>query len=79
MPNMKKFIVGIVLVVIAAGIGVLFWLRQAGEAPSPAPSPSPSPEPTADTTEAISQSLEAINLPDLEQEFQQIDQELNTL
>lgn len=42
------------------------------EAPAPPPAP-PAVAPEEDTTTSIQQDLEAVNLGDLEQEFQQID------
>jgi hypothetical protein len=83
---MKKFLLIVIIIVVAL---LAFWfLQKSGYAPSYPPQPPvgtvlPAGEtlsPAADdSTSAINQELESVDLGNLEQEFQSIDNELKNL
>ncbi|MEW5805117.1 MAG: hypothetical protein AB1721_00070 [Patescibacteria group bacterium] len=82
--NKKKILLAIGLVVLLLGIGLYFYWqtnRQKGlEQAVPSAEPIPLEEITSgDTSSAIQQEIENIDLGDLDSELQAIDQELENL
>jgi flagellar basal body-associated protein FliL len=78
----KSSIVQIVLaiVVIVVLAGVCYWARKSIVRPIPPPTkPVEKVTPKEDSTAAINQELEGIGILDLEGEFKEIDQDLNSL
>jgi flagellar basal body-associated protein FliL len=78
----KSSIVQIVLaiVVIVVLAGVWYWARKSIVRPiSPPTKPVEKVTPKEDSTAAINQELEGIGILDLEGEFKEIDQDLNSL
>lgn len=73
----------LVLEIVAAVIviALLGWLvlRPTAEAPSPSLSPSPVLSPEAQAPADLKANLESIETIDLDQEFQNIDKDLNSL
>jgi FtsZ-interacting cell division protein ZipA len=67
----KNIIIGIIVVAILV-LGGLWWMRSNK-------SSGPAPLPAADTTGAIIEDADALDLGDLDQEFQDIDRDLQTL
>lgn len=61
----------IAIIVLAAVVILGFWLMGPAEAPSDTAE--------ADTTAAINQSLNSVDLGDLDKEFQDVTAELNNL
>ena len=72
---MKKVIWIIILIVIVI-VGFLIWGRRVSRVSAP---PGADIVPGNDTTSAINQDLNSLNLGDINQEFQAIDSELNQL
>jgi len=68
----KNIIIGIIVVGILVLAGV--WWFQSKKGPSYAPLPEPS-----DTTGMIIQDADALNVGDVDKEFQDIDRDLQTL
>jgi hypothetical protein len=79
----KSSIVPIVLaiVVIVVLAGVWYWARKSIVRPIPTPPTKPVEKvtPKEDSTAAINQELGGIGILDLEGEFKDIDQDLNSL
>jgi flagellar basal body-associated protein FliL len=72
----------LVIVVIVVLAGVWYWARKSIVRPVPTPPPTKPVEkvtPKEDSTAAINQELEGIEILDLEGEFKEIDQDLNSL
>jgi hypothetical protein len=70
------------LVVIVILAGVWYWARERIVRPVPTPPPTKPVEkvtPKEDSTAAIDQELGGIEILDLEGEFKEIDQDLNSL
>ncbi len=78
MMNTKIYIiVGVVVLVL---VGALAWLALAPEKPvAPAPAPTPVAAPANDSTTAIGKDLDAVDLGNLDQEFKDVDADLNAL
>lgn len=80
----KNLLIIVVVVVLAIVVGLLFFVM------SPAPSPAPAPAKEAggpvvpiieesDSTSAISQDLEGFDLGNIDQDFESINADLNSL
>lgn len=70
---MKKIIITVIVIVIV--ILLIWWWQSQNKILAPADLGMPE----GDTTNAISQQLESIDISDLEAEFQAIDVDLNNL
>jgi len=68
----------LILILILVGIGYL-WTKKRIVSPIPTPPPTEEVVPKEDSVVAINQDLEGIEILDLEREFQEIDQDLNSL
>ena len=76
---MNKNVTIIIVIVIIILVGLIMWLRspqlsETGDAPIPTGELS-----EEDTTSAIIQDLEGLDIDDLDAEFQQIDADLEQL
>ena len=67
----KKLLIAIIVIVLAAA-ALWWWQSQVPAAPS-------AEETGSDDTATISQELDAVDLGDLDKEFQTIDADLNAL
>jgi uncharacterized protein HemX len=65
----------LVLIVIAILVGVWYWWSQKGVGPVPTKKVTPK----EDSVTAINQDLDKVEILDLDQQFQEIDQDLNSL
>lgn len=70
--NKKTLIILVILLIAVAGI--VWWMRSRPTAYAPA-----GPAPAADSPQAIQQELDAVIVEDVGGSFQEIDAELNTL
>ena len=85
--NSKKNTLIIVAILIVLAIAVLAWLQQRGPRESPpayvgepsTTSTLPAGVSAEDKPQAINDSLQNIDMGNLEQEFQTIDQDMNAL
>ena len=81
--NLSITIIAVVLLLVVAVIGiVILRTQQSNYIVPPAPQPvatPPSGETPSDSTTQINQSLNDVDLGDLDKEFQQIDADLNSL
>jgi len=68
----------LIIILILVGIGYR-WVEKRLTAPVPTPPPTEEVAPKEDSIAAINQDLEGIEILDLEREFQEIDQDLNSL
>jgi cell division protein YceG involved in septum cleavage len=80
----KSSIVPIVLVIVVIVVlaGVWYWARESIVRPVPTPPPTKPVEkitPKEDSVTAINQDLDKVEILNLDQEFQGIDQDLNSL
>ena len=77
----KSFIFPIVLVLIVILILVGYWWKKKRIAPMPTPPEKPAEKimPKEDSVTSISQDLEALEILNLDREFSDIDQDLNSL
>jgi hypothetical protein len=78
--SIAPIILAIVVIVVLAG--VWYWARKSIVRPVPTPPPTKPVEkvtPKEDSTVAIKQELGGIEILDLEGEFKEIDQDLNSL
>jgi hypothetical protein len=76
------FPIVLTIVVIVVLAGVWYWARKSIVRPAPIPPPTKPVEkvtPKEDSTAAINQELGVIEILDLEGEFKEIDQDLNSL
>ena len=71
-----KRIVWIIVLIIIVIVGFFIWGRRANRVSAPT---GANVVPGNDTTAAINQDLESLNINDLDQEFQSIDSDLNQL
>lgn len=88
--NIIVWVAVIVVVLVAAGFGFWFWQKSstaptpettgapAANIPAPTPAPAPTP-PKEDSTAAIEQDLNSVDVGNLDNEFQSIDADLNSL
>ena len=70
---MKKILIALVIVVVIV-IVIFVLANKKASAPE-----APASQASEDTTAAINNSLDSLNVSDLDAEFQQIDAELNSL
>jgi len=78
----KSFIFPIVLVLIVILILVGYWWKKKRIAPMPTPPEKPAEKimpPKEDSVAAISQDLDSLEILNLDREFSDIDQDLNSL
>ncbi|OIO48908.1 MAG: hypothetical protein AUJ39_01840 [Parcubacteria group bacterium CG1_02_42_13] len=79
--NISITITVVVLLLVVAIVGIVIWQMQSNYTPptgEPVATPPPSETPSDSTTQ-INQSLDDVDLGNLDQEFQQIDADLNSL
>jgi hypothetical protein len=78
--SILPIVLAIVVIVVLAG--VWYWARKSIVRPVPTP-PPPKPvekvTPKEDSVTAINQDLDKVEILNLDQEFQEIDQDLNSL
>lgn len=68
------------VIVIVALAAIVWWWQLSGSPATTGGSAAPAPAPASgDTTAAINEQLQGIDFGDLDQEFQTIDQDLNSL
>lgn len=80
--NVSITITVVALLLAVAVVGIVVWKMQQNYATSPTGQPVTTPPPSeapSDSTTQINQSISDIDLGDLDQEFQQIDADLNSL
>ena len=78
--NTKIYIVVGLVAVLVVGVGAWLMLTPAEpQAVTPPPPPSPVAIPAQDTTAAITKDLNAVDLGNIDEEFKEIDADLNAL
>ena len=79
--NISITLAVVILLIVVAVVGIVVWRMQSGYIIPPTGEPATaSPTVTLnDSTSAINQSLENIDVGDLDKEFQEIDSDLNSL
>lgn len=81
-PKSKKYFVVLIIgvVVILVGLGIWYWQSQEEEIVAPSAAIPTAPATVKeDSTSAINQELNSIDVGDLDKEFQAIDSDLNSL
>lgn len=73
---MNKNIITAIVVGLLVVVGLVFWMSQA---PKESANNNLQQEGESDSTTSINQSLEGVDVGDLDKEFQQIDIDLKTL
>lgn len=76
--NTKIYIIVGLVIVMFVGVGAWLWLAPA-KPQAVIPSPSPVAMPAQDSTAAIFNDLNAVNFGDVDQEFKDVDADLNAL
>lgn len=71
----KKALVIVIVIIVLVALG-LWWFRASAPAPAPAPG-GQAGAPAAE--DSFVQEVDSLNLGDLDSEFQEIDQDLQTL
>lgn len=74
--KLSIFLVIIVLLIVITAVGIVVWKMQSSYVTPPTDEPTTVLD---DSTSAIDQSLENLNIGDLDKEFQEIDSDLNNL
>jgi flagellar basal body-associated protein FliL len=69
----------LVLIVIAILVGVWYWWTKRGVTPVSPVKPVEKVTPKEDSVTAINQDLDKVEILDLDRQFQEIDQDLNSL
>lgn len=72
----KNILIVIVVVAVLVLAGVWFWSRQSS---APSQTQQPLTQESSDTTASINADLNALDLGDVDKEFQDIDTDLNSL
>lgn len=72
----KNILIVSAAVVVLVLAGIWFWSKQSS---APSQTQQPSSQEPSDTTGSINADLEALDLGDVDKEFQGIDVDLNTL
>ncbi len=85
---MKKSLIVAIIILVAVAIGLFFWLQysfysplqeqEQKQQPAAQTSPPASAQPS-DTAASISRDVDAVDLGDLDKEFDQVDQDLQGL
>ncbi|MEK7520818.1 MAG: hypothetical protein AAB560_01950 [Patescibacteria group bacterium] len=84
-PIKKSYLLAALAGAVVVLIVAFLWLRQTQAPPSapslPSQTPPISPPPTAkeDSTSAINSELQALDINDLDKEFQTVDADINSL
>lgn len=81
-PKSKKYFIVLIIgvVVILVGLGIWYWQSQEEEIVTPSAAIPTAPATIKeDSTSAINQELNSIDVGDLDKEFQAIDSDLNSL
>lgn len=81
---MNKLIIAIIVLILLA-VGLYFWLQlpasspYGDQTPTQTAPPSPVPAQPSDTTNAINEELNRVDLGDLDREFEGVDRDLEGL
>lgn len=75
----KNIVIAIVIILILAVLGLGFWYWQTQRAEIAPTTPAPEEPTTGDTTGAINQELESVDVNGLDPNFKEIDAELENL